>query len=188
MCGDGRELFDGADKDGGGILDQREFTQLIARANKDTELRREIGLTSISSSSTSRPRGHGESSPTAAERAHAAMVMGTDDKTALELFDPQEAWLAVKKVPYSEGTAFGVNSAGFETWWKIQVGLNEPDIPVLPEFMVARIEEKVNANKAWSVISSVPSPHPTAPAFPLNIYTLYDTPLPADLIGKGACI
>jgi hypothetical protein len=28
--------------------------------------------------------------------------------------------------------------------------MNDPDIPVLPEFMVARIEEKVNAAKSWN--------------------------------------
>ena len=36
-----------------------------------------------------------------------------------------------------------ISFSGFEAWWKDRAGIQEPDIPVLPEYMVMRIAEKV---------------------------------------------
>lgn len=61
-----------------------------------------------------------------------------------------EAWNDIPKVPFSEGTRFGINFAGFEEWWKFKAGISDPDIPVLPEYMVSQISEKVEALSAWN--------------------------------------
>ena len=41
---------------------------------------------------------------------------------------------------YAEGE---VSFASFEKWWKKRLGLDEADIPVLPELMVEKIDEQV---------------------------------------------
>ena len=42
----------------------------------------------------------------------------------------------------------GVNFASFESYWKERMNMDDPDIPVLPEFMVLRIGDKVAAERA----------------------------------------
>ena len=60
----------------------------------------------------------------------------------------EEDWAAISKVPIGEedpGTGEfeeGVTFNDFERWWKERAGIVEPDIPVLPEFMVQRIAEQ----------------------------------------------
>jgi len=55
-----------------------------------------------------------------------------------------------------------VNFTGFEAWWKSQSGATDPDIPVLPEFMVMKIEDKVRSEAMWRSTVSKGSPTATA--------------------------
>ena len=36
-----------------------------------------------------------------------------------------------------------VFGAAFESWWKSKVGMDDTDIPVLPEFMVLKIDARI---------------------------------------------
>ena len=65
-----------------------------------------------------------------------------------EPFDRDKAWEQIRKTPYADGSKVGVNFVAFESWWKQKAGLSDPDIPVLPEFLVMRIEDKVRAAQA----------------------------------------
>ena len=85
-------------------------------------------------------------------------------------FSLDAAWDEIRKVPMTAGgDVLGVNFASFEAWyvqkmmnsvlkmmnsvlkmmklafqrWRERAGINDPNIPVLPEFMVLRIEDKV---------------------------------------------
>lgn len=84
------------------------------------------------------------------------------------------AWQQVRKVPYlsesrdkrhiaelqiseqrgfntdGDSSEMGISFAGFEAWWKKQTGLADPDIPVLPEFMVLKINDRVKAERNWN--------------------------------------
>jgi hypothetical protein len=51
-----------------------------------------------------------------------------------------------------EAADSGVNFAGFETWWQDKTGIFESDIPVLPEFMVQKIEDRVKAEHNWNLM------------------------------------
>jgi Ca2+-binding EF-hand superfamily protein len=64
-------------------------------------------------------------------------------------FDMEENWDELKKVPCSE-TEMGVNFSAFETWWKLKAQVMDPDIPVLPEFMVMKIGEKSMGSAGWN--------------------------------------
>ena len=44
----------------------------------------------------------------------------------------------------------GVTFSAFESWWKERAGIQDPDIPVLPEYMVMRITEKAKNKSSWS--------------------------------------
>ena len=54
-----------------------------------------------------------------------------------------------------------MNFTGFEAWWKSQSGATDPDIPVLPEFMVMKIEDKVRSEALWRTTVSKGSPTAT---------------------------
>ena len=88
---------------------------------------------------------------------------------APEPFDLDLAWSEIRKVPFSEGEEFGVNFTGFESWWKSKAGFTDPDIPVLPEFMVAKIGDKVQAQKLWSrTIDQLAPGSPQSPGKPVR--------------------
>ena len=68
--------------------------------------------------------------------------------------DVDIAWSEIKKVPcgvpdedgvYEEGVTF----RAFENWWKDTAGIVDPDIPVLPEYMVMKISELSRGNVGW---------------------------------------
>jgi hypothetical protein len=54
------------------------------------------------------------------------------------------------------GDILGVNFASFENWWRERAGIIDPNIPVLPEFMVLRIADKVKAQRAWNTMLQPP--------------------------------
>ena len=55
------------------------------------------------------------------------------------------------KVPIEGGgSELGVNFVNFEEWWKRKAGVAaNQGMPVLPEFMVRRVGEKINATHRW---------------------------------------
>ena len=64
------------------------------------------------------------------------------------------AWMEIPKVPFHStsssshvhaGTELGINFHGFEDWWQYIVGIRDPDVPVLPEYLVTKVEEKVKS-------------------------------------------
>ena len=105
-----KENFELYDKDNSGILDKREFAQVVEKSRK-----------------------------------HMNVIVDID-----------EDWEAIAKVPmlgeedddgnFEEGVTFN----DFERWWKERAGIVEPDIPVLPEFMVMRIAEKSRGMGGWT--------------------------------------
>ena len=54
----------------------------------------------------------------------------------------------------------------FERWWKERAGIVEPDIPVLPEFMVQRIAEQSRGYGGWTGKSLKPPSEPGSPVSP----------------------
>ena len=76
-------------------------------------------------------------------------------------FHADAAWARIRKVPFG-GTdkggdmQMGVNFSCFEAWWKDATGMQDSDIPVLPEFMVLRIEDKIQAGKNWDAATGGP--------------------------------
>lgn len=67
-------------------------------------------------------------------------------------------WAAISKVPIGEANEVGEFEEGvtfndFERWWKERAGVREPDIPVLPEFMVLRISDQTRSNGGWSGVA-----------------------------------
>eukprot|EP01043_Picozoa_sp_COSAG02_P010971 COSAG02_NODE_397_length_23124_cov_439.255635_13_plen_965_part_00 len=124
-----KELFEEADDDRSGILEKDEFARLVDRANNN------LGLPALFAGGPNDP-----------------------DSDSKERFNLEQAWKEIRKVPFAEGTKVGVNFAGFEAWWKAKSGATEPDIPVLPEFMVLKINDRVRheyaSKKTW------PSPMP----------------------------
>eukprot|EP01043_Picozoa_sp_COSAG02_P010048 COSAG02_NODE_347_length_24085_cov_23.240724_12_plen_981_part_00 len=115
-----KELFEEADDDRSGILEKGEFAKLVDNANSN------LGLPALFSGGPNDP--------------------DSDNK---DRFNLEEAWHEIRKVPFAEGTKLGVNFAGFEAWWKAKSGATEPDIPVLPEFMVLKINDRVRQQAAW---------------------------------------
>ena len=115
-----KELFEAADSDRSGILEKSEFASLVDKANSN------VGLPALFAGGPNDP-----------------------DSDSKARFDLEEAWLEIRKVPFAEGKKLGVNFAGFEAWWKAKSGATEPDIPVLPEFMVLKINDKVAHDNAW---------------------------------------
>ena len=72
----------------------------------------------------------------------------------LTVFDLEKEWASIKKVPARSEEAFGeeeeeISFSAFEAWWKDRAGIQEPDIPVLPEYMVMRIAEKAKSQPGW---------------------------------------
>ena len=118
-----RELFEAHDKDRSGILDKREFGQLVLRANKDSAL--PIVSTMRASPTLSAAQGAVSSA-----------------------FDLEVAWSEIRKTPFAEGTDLGVDLPSFEHWWKAKVGINDPGIPVLPESMVQHIAVSAHLTRA----------------------------------------
>ena len=117
-----RELFEAHDKDKSGILDKREFGQLVLQANKDSAL--PIVSTMRASPTSSAAQGAVSSA-----------------------FDLEVAWSEIRKTPFAEGTDVGVDLPSFEHWWKAKVGINDPGIPVLPESMVQHIAVSAHLTK-----------------------------------------
>lgn len=115
-----KELFEDADDDRSGILEKHEFAALVEQANKN------LGLPALFAGGPNDP--------------------DSENKPG---FDVDEAWETIRKVPFAEGKKLGVNFAGFEAWWKAQSGATEPDIPVLPEFMVMKIDDRVKQEAIW---------------------------------------
>jgi CRP-like cAMP-binding protein/Ca2+-binding EF-hand superfamily protein len=133
-----KELFDQHDCDKSGILDRQEFGKLMEAANKNPKLPAVVEM---------------------AETLHKTRDAETADETAgrkivtavpntYSPIDADAAWEVIKKVAYDDGEV-GINFNSFESWWKEKVGINDPDLPVLPEFMVTRIAEKIAAQDAW---------------------------------------
>eukprot|EP01048_Picozoa_sp_COSAG05_P028779 COSAG05_NODE_9116_length_646_cov_1.197441_3_plen_111_part_01 len=106
-----KDLFQSADKDNSGVLDKDEFAELVERTNKDSSL------------------------PMVTPEADAERSVDPTEPTA-HTFNLDAAWENIRKVPFREGKEMGVSFPGFEAWWKDRVGIDDPDIPVLPEFMV----------------------------------------------------
>eukprot|EP01048_Picozoa_sp_COSAG05_P011647 COSAG05_NODE_1112_length_5856_cov_11.397082_2_plen_976_part_00 len=127
-----KELFEGADVDKSGVLDKKEFAGLVHRANKDSSLP-VVGMA----------KGH--------------LDDDDDDDDAPKGFDLEEAWGEIRKVPFIDDgiQQFGVNFTGFESWWKAKAGFTDPDLPVLPEFMVLKIGDKVKAQKLWKTAMEI---------------------------------
>ena len=68
--------------------------------------------------------------------------------------DLHKAWAQIKKVPHGEQNEHGqfqegISFKSFETWWKENAGIVEPDIPVMPEYMVTKIAELSRGNMSW---------------------------------------
>ena len=123
-----KDIFQRADADGSGILTKSEFQHVVENANKNKAL------------------------PTIGAPKKEAAVEGAAGKyeESAQEFQLEEAWEELKKIPIPESQELGVNFASFEAWWKGRAGIVEADIPVLPEFMVLRIAEKVKANENWN--------------------------------------
>ena len=115
-----KELFEAADRDRSGILEKSEFASLVNKANTN------VGLPALFAGGPLDP-----------------------DSDSKARFNLEEAWSEIRKVPFAEGKKLGVNFAGFEAWWKGKSGATEPDIPVLPEFMVLKINDKVAHDNVW---------------------------------------
>ena len=126
-----KELFESADDDHSGILEQHEFAALVDKANKN------LGLPALFAG------GPELQDPDSADKPR---------------FDLEEAWAQIRKVPFAEGKKLGVNFAGFEAWWKAQSGATDPDIPVLPEYMVMKIDERNNQEMIWKKNLMMASP------------------------------
>jgi Ca2+-binding EF-hand superfamily protein len=70
-------------------------------------------------------------------------------------FDPVADWDACKKKRTGEFPNFKYELAypAFEAWYKERLGIDDPNIPVLPEFMVRKIEEAAfygQQRKKWT--------------------------------------
>lgn len=78
-----------------------------------------------------------------------------DSRITLEPpFDREEDWQSCRKT--RAGTfpdyTYELNYAAFESWYKERLGIDDPNIPVLPEFMVQKIEEAAfygQVRKKW---------------------------------------
>jgi CRP-like cAMP-binding protein/Ca2+-binding EF-hand superfamily protein len=124
-----KELFESLDRDKSGILNEKEFRKLVEVAGKDPQ------LPSLMEMGSNSPHARGA-------------TQGTEE--ALDaVFDPHKAWDEIKKISYDDGEV-GINYAAFQAWWTEKVGIHDPDLPVLPEFMVSRIEDKVKALDNWN--------------------------------------
>lgn len=117
-----KDIFEQCDKDNSGILDKKEFALVLDKARKH------MGLLDL---------------------------------------DLETDWASIRKVPLLLDTKLpadengevldslgnevpmGVTFKGFESWWKDRAGIVEPDIPVLPEFMVKRIAERSSLRHSW---------------------------------------
>jgi Ca2+-binding EF-hand superfamily protein len=147
-----KELFQKADCDRSGILDQAEFAALVIAANSDTSLPRIAMAAKTASQGSFRDSAYsvnrsGVKLPTGAKNGLGAAMPGG-------FFDLEQNWAEIRKIRFANGK-LGVNFSAFENWWKEKTGMNDPDIPVLPESMVMRITDKVKAERAWdSVLSS----------------------------------
>eukprot|EP01046_Picozoa_sp_COSAG06_P060131 COSAG06_NODE_12683_length_1343_cov_1.403537_1_plen_211_part_00 len=100
---------------------------------------------------------HGDDVAGLAVPSHASTGGGGDEKSASSpsldgILSLDKAWAEIRKVPFDSGNELGVNFAGFEAWWKERTGMSDPDIPVLPEFMVLRIQDRVAAERSWDTV------------------------------------
>ena len=75
----------------------------------------------------------------------------------IESFDLDTEWASINKVHPDCIPGDGDNDevqeeisfSAFEAWWKDRAGIKDPDIPVLPEYMVMRIAEKAKSQPSW---------------------------------------
>lgn len=152
-----KQVFDQADTSNRKVLDKTEFVQLIRVANDDKGL--QIGVHWPSGDDIPGSSGSPRRSDAAVKQSAARENCGNPSSSAYSAgqtlentaLDPEQAWEECRKVPLrsEDGHAFhsrspgsandsrlGVNFSGFESYWKEQMDIAEPDIPVLPEFMV----------------------------------------------------
>ncbi len=159
-------LFEQADTKKRKVLDRAKFIELIGMANKDNSI--QFGLVwpdgdpDSPSQRLAQPTSFGQTAQLVYGRKQSV-----DGDHSLPLVDPEEAWVECRKVPLQDNDAqalgvlrsttsspgpwrddisdmaLGVNFAGFEVYWKDKMGIAEPDIPVLPEFMVRQFANLV---------------------------------------------
>ena len=75
----------------------------------------------------------------------------------IESFDLETEWASITKVQPDfipgdgdeEEVQEEISFSAFEAWWKDRAGIKDPDIPVLPEYMVMRIAEKAKSQPNW---------------------------------------
>jgi uncharacterized protein YijF (DUF1287 family) len=139
------DLFNKADVKNRKVLNKEEFVQLIGMANKDSKVH--FGLKWPDASERRMRRGSLERI-----RPSHAYAENTADSNQPRV-DAEEAWNTCSKVPlratdvrgldqtssvHATQRMLGVNFSGFEAYWKDKMNIDEPDIPVLPEFMVRK--------------------------------------------------
>ena len=73
-----------------------------------------------------------------------------DKRRVAEMMATEERGLSVGCDRQKCDELLGVNFPSFEAWWKHATGMNDADIPVLPEFMVLKINDQIRASKQWN--------------------------------------
>ena len=154
-------LFQQVDTKKRKVLRKEEFVRLINAANEDPSIHLLLQWpdscgTDPRSSPRASPRAGSETSTDSAQRTRRPSVYDSKDNEQLQL-DPETAWAECRKAPlrddddraqignrshsFSNTTVhgLGVNFVSFEAYWKDKMNIAEPDIPVLPEFMVRQI-------------------------------------------------
>lgn len=120
-------LQDQCDRDKSGILDKKEFALVIDKAKKHMTAgparMHDLDLDSDWARIRKVPL----------KSNHQNMMLDGDMTPEEEVLQQEE----------------GITFKSFESWWKDRAGIVEPDIPVLPEFMVMRISERAHARDSW---------------------------------------
>ena len=147
-------LFQQVDTKKRKVLRKEEFVRLINTANEDPSIHLLLQWPdSCGTDPRSSPRAGSETSTDSAQRTRRPSVYDSKDNEQLQL-DPEIAWTECRKVPLRDDDdrdqkgihshsfsnitlhGLGVNFVSFEAYWKDKMNIAEPDIPVLPEFMV----------------------------------------------------